>query len=114
MNILKKIKNFFVDKASIKVTKDEVFVFHFHWSMKKNDYSFSWKDVKSISVKQIEPAIVELNFLMHNGQNRFFHEEMDGWINFIGELKNKFESFNWNLFEEAKSHINKSYLCWEE
>lgn len=102
----------FRDKARVSVDGESIAVTFTHWAQRSKSFSFNLQSVRAVEAVQIEPAAMQLNFMLNDGSRREISEEMFGWREVFAFVQSHFVGFDRDAYEHAKSDINNRYICW--
>ena len=102
----------FRDKARVSAGGESIAVTFTHWAQRSKNFSFNLQSVRAVEAVQIEPATMQLNFVLEDGSRRSISEEMAGWREVWARVQSYFVGFDRDAYEHAKGDINRVCLCW--
>lgn len=100
------------DTSQVSTDRQSIAVTFTHWARRSSSFSFNLQRVRAIEAIQIEPATIQLTFVLEDGSRRAISEEMAGWNEVLMFVQNHFAGFDRDAYEHAKGDINRVCLCW--
>lgn len=104
--------DFLRDKARAITDGQSISVTFTHWTRRRQSFSFNIGNVRAVEAVQIEPATMQLTFVLEDGTRRNITDEMSGWSEVLAFVQNHFVQFDRDAYESAKGDINRVSLCW--
>lgn len=102
----------FRDTARVSAGGESIAVTFTHWAQRSKSFSFNLQNVRAVEAVQIEPASMQLTFVLEDGSRRDISEEMVGWSDFLAFVQSRFAGFDRDAYERAKGDISRVCLCW--
>ena len=101
------------NNASGNPTGWGIFVGHIVAQRSKN-FLFDLQCVRAVEAVQIEPASMQLTFVLEDGLRRDISEEMAGWNEVLAFVQSRFTGFDRDAYERAKGDVSRVCLCWSK
>lgn len=106
--------DFFRDKAQVSAGGESIAVTFTHWAQRSKSFSFNLQSVRAVEAVQIEPASMQLTFVLEDNSRRDVSEEMAGWSEVLAFVQSRFAGFDRDAYERAKGDISRAFLCWSK
>lgn len=106
------MKNRFVDQAEVAITPTGFRISYSHWTKRGANTAVNWADIKSLTAVQREPMLLTMRIETKGNRIHELDEQMQGWSEFLSELRKQFDAFDWDRLEDAKGAIDKAFVCW--
>lgn len=104
----------FRDKAQVSAGGESISVTFTHWTRRSKNFSFDLQRVRAVEAVQIEPAIMQLTFVLEDGSRRDISEAMAGWGEVLAFVQSRFAGFDCDAYERAKGDIGRVCTCWSK
>lgn len=113
---LKRVHSMFLDllrdNARVSTHGQSIAVDFTHWARRSKSFAFNLGRVRVVEAVQIEPATMQLTFVLEDGTRCVITEEMSGWSKVLAFVQSHFAEFDCDAYERAKGDINRVCLCW--
>lgn len=104
----------FRDKARVNADGESICVTFTHWAQRSKNFLFDLQCVRAVEAVQIEPASMQLTFVLEDGLRRDISEEMAGWNEVLAFVQSRFTGFDRDAYERAKGDVSRVCLCWSK
>ncbi len=101
------------DNSRVSTDGQSIAVAFTHWARRSKNFSFNLERVRVVEAVQIEPATMQLMFVLEDGTRCAITEEMSGWSEVLAFVQSHFAEFDRDAYERAKGDIGRVCLCWD-